>query len=138
LIGKKWGRKFATVVGIGIFLVCTSFQAGNSVGVGIAIGELTNTNNNIWIILFNSVGIALLFFRNFYKILEKVMLFLIGMMLLAFLITLFEVSPNLSKVITGFIIPRIPAGSMGLIIAFIASCYSIVGAFYTSYLVQER
>lgn len=138
VIGEKWGRKFAAVVGIGIFLVCTSFQTGNSVGVGIAIGELTNTNNNIWIIFFNCVGIALLFFWNFYKVLEKVMIFLIGMMLLAFLITLFEVSPNISKVISGFVIPKVPTGSMGLIIAFMASCFSIVGAFYTSYLVQER
>lgn len=138
LIGEKWGKKFATVVGVGIFLVCTSFQTGNSVGVGIAIGELTNTSNNIWIVLFNLVGIALLFFRNFYKVLEKVMIFLIAMMLLAFLITLFEVSPSLNKVITGFVIPKVPSGSMGLIIAFMASCFSIVGAFYTSYLVQER
>lgn len=138
IIGEKWGRKFAAVVGMGIFLVCTSFQTGNSVGVGIAIGELTNTNNNIWIILFNSIGIALLFFRNFYKVLEKVMIFLIGMMLLAFLITLFEVNPNISEVISGFVVPKIPVGSMGLIIAFMASCFSIVGAFYTSYLVQER
>ena len=138
VIGRKWGRKFATIVGTGIFLVCTSFQTGNSVGVGIAIGELTNTNNNIWIIFFNAIGIALLFFRNFYKILEKVMIFLIGMMLLAFLFTLFEVKPNMSNVVSGFLIPRIPTGSMGLIIAFMASCFSIVGAFYTSYLVQER
>lgn len=138
VIGEKWSRKFATLVGIGVFLVCTSFQTGNSVGVGIAIGELTNTNNNIWIIFFNCTGIVLLFFRNFYKVLEKVMLFLISMMLLAFLITLFEVSPSISKVVSGFVIPKIPTGSMGLIIAFIASCFSIVGAFYTSYLVQER
>lgn len=138
LIGEKWGRKFATVVGVGIFLVCTSFQTGNSVGVGIAIGELTNTSNNIWIILFNFVGIALLFFRNFYKVLERVMIFLIGMMLLAFLITLFEVRPSIHKVFTGFTTPIIPSGSIGLIIAFMASCFSIVGAFYTTYLVQER
>src|SRR5690554_6755610 len=138
LIGEKWGRKFATVVGIGVFLVCTSFQTGNSVGVGIAIGELTNTNNNIWIVFFNIVGIALLFFRDFYKVLERAMLILIGMMLLAFLITLFEVSPDINKVVTGFVVPKVPSGSTGIIIAFMASCFSIVGAFYTSYLVQAR
>lgn len=138
VIGERWGRKFAAVVGIGVFLVCTSFQTGNSVGIGIAIGELTNTSNNIWILFFNAVGIALLFFRDFYKVLEKAMLIMIGMMLLAFLITLFEVSPNIGKVISGFAIPRIPSSSMGLIIAFTASCFSIVGAFYTSYLVQEK
>lgn len=138
MIGERWGKGFSMLIGIAIFLVCTSFQAGNSVGVGIAIGELTGTSNVIWIIVFNCIGIGLLFFRKFYNVLEKVMMFLVGLMLLAFLITLFEVKPNVTGVAKGFIIPHIPEGSMGLIIAFMASCFSIVGAFYTSYLVQER
>ena len=53
MIGERWGKGFSIVIGLAIFLVCTSFQAGNSVGVGIAIGELTNTSNSIWIIIFN-------------------------------------------------------------------------------------
>ena len=138
MIGERWGKGFSMLIGIAIFLVCTSFQAGNSVGVGIAIGELTGTSNVNWIIVFNCIGIGLLFFRKFYNVLEKVMMFLVGLMLLAFLITLFEVKPPVSGVAKGFIIPQIPEGSMGLIIAFMASCFSIVGAFYTSYLVQER
>jgi Mn2+/Fe2+ NRAMP family transporter len=138
MIGRKWSKKFATVIGVGIFMVCTSFQTGNSVGVGIAIGELTGTSNSIWIFVFNCIGIALLFFKNFYKILEKLMIFLIGMMLIAFLITLIEVRPGIDKIITGFFVPKVPDGSVGLMIAFMASCFSIVGAFYTSYLVQER
>ena len=138
MIGKRWGKGFSILIGIAIFLVCTSFQAGNSVGVGIAIGELTNTSNVIWIIVFNCIGIALLFFRKFYNVLEKVMIFLVGLMLLAFLITLFEVRPDPIGVVKGLVLPQFPPESMGLIIAFMASCFSIVGAFYTSYLVQER
>ncbi|MDR2915924.1 MAG: Nramp family divalent metal transporter [Tannerella sp.] len=138
MIGKKWGKVFSMIIGIGIFMVCTSFQTGNSVGVGIAIGELTGTNNSLWILVFNCIGITLLFFRNFYKVLEKLMLVLIGMMLIAFLITLIEVRPGIDKIFTGFFVPKVPDGSVGLIIAFMASCFSIVGAFYTSYLVQAR
>lgn len=138
MIGERWGKGFSIIIGIAIFLVCTSFQAGNSVGVGIAIGELTNTSNSIWIILFNLIGISLLFFRKFYNVLEKVMMFLVGLMLLAFLITFFEVKPDPILVAEGMIIPKISKNSVGLIIAFMASCFSIVGAFYTSYLVQER
>ena len=66
------------------------------------------------------------------------MMFLVGLMLLAFLITLFEVKPNPVGVVKGLFMPSIPIGSVGLIIAFMASCFSIVGAFYTSYLIQER
>lgn len=138
MISDRWGKVVAKIVGVGIFLVCASFQTGNSVGVGIAIGELTNTSNVYWIILFNLIGILLLFFRDFYKVLEKLMIFLVGLMLLAFLITLIEVKPDIIGVSKGFLIPKVPTGSMGLIIAFMASCFSIVGAFYTSYLVQEQ
>lgn len=138
MIGERWGKGMAKVVGFGIFLVCASFQTGNSVGVGIAIGELTNTSNIYWIIIFNCIGILLLFFRNFYKVLEKVMISLVGLMLIAFFITLIEVKPNLRDVTHGLFIPHIAEKSMGLIVAFMASCFSIVGAFYTSYLVQER
>ncbi len=138
MVGERWGKGMAKVVGFGIFLVCASFQTGNSVGVGIAIGELTNTSNIYWIIIFNCIGILLLFFRNFYKVLEKVMISLVGLMLIAFFITLIEVKPNLRDVTHGLFIPHIAEKSMGLIVAFMASCFSIVGAFYTSYLVQER
>jgi len=48
------------------------------------------------------------------------------------------VSPDINKVVTGFVVPKVPSGSTGIIIAFMASCFSIVGAFYTSYLVQAR
>src|SRR5690606_8618993 len=93
LIGQKWGKWAAIVIGVGIFLVAASFQAGNSIGVGISIGEATGTSSKIWVIVFNIIGILLLFFRGFYKILEKLMLLLIFMMLLSFIITVFVVNP---------------------------------------------
>jgi len=52
-------------------------------------------------------------------------------------ITLALAGPYYSEVVTGFA-PSVPTGSLGLVIAFTASCFSIVGAFYQSYLVQER
>jgi manganese transport protein len=136
-IRQKWGNTVAAAVGIGVFLVCTSFQAGNSTGVGIAVAELTHTPVALWIIVFNLIGISLLFFRSFYKVLEKIMILLIGVKLFAFVTTLIMVKPD-PKAIAGGIVPSTPAGSLGLTIAFIASSVSIVGACYQAYLVQER
>lgn len=137
VIRQKWGNKVAASVGIGVFLVCTSFQAGNSTGVGIAVAELTNTPVVWWIIFFNVVGISLLFFRAFYKVLERIMILLIGVKLFAFVTTLIMVRPSAADIGKG-LIPSTPAGSAGLTIAFIASSVSIVGACYQAYLVQER
>ena len=136
-IRNKWGKSAGIIIGIGVFLVTTSFQAGNSIGVGIAIAEATGTKPWIWVLVFNILGMSLLFFRSFYKTLEKLMIALVALMLISFLTTLFLSKPSLSGIVSGFV-PSIPLGSTGLIIAFTASCFSIVGAFYQAYLVQEN
>jgi Mn2+/Fe2+ NRAMP family transporter len=137
LIRKKWGKGAAVAIGAGVFIVASSFQAGNAIGVGISVSEAYAYSSDVWVIAFTLLGIALLFFRTFYKVLEKLMIFLVGVMLFAFLLTLFLVKPDLHGILSG-LIPAVPAGSLGLVIAFMASCFSIVGAFYQSYLVQER
>jgi manganese transport protein len=137
LIRRKFGNKAAIGIGVGIFLVAASFQSGNSIGVGIAIAEASHTDPIIWIIIFNVLGILLLFFRSFYKLMEKLMIALIIIMLFAFITTLFMVNPDLGQTAQGFI-PSAQKESLGLTIAFTASCFSLVGAFYQSYLVQER
>src|SRR5690606_18947411 len=52
-------------------------------------------------------------------------------------VTLFLSKPPIIQV-AGGLVPQIPAGSFALIIAFMASCFSVVGASYQSYLMQER
>jgi manganese transport protein len=137
LIRQKWGSTVAVLSGVGVFLVCASFQAGNSIGIGISIAELFDSSPEPWIIAFNLFGIALLFFRSFYKVLERIMIGLIILMLAAFLVTFFLTKPSVSQ-IAGGLVPVVPAGSLGLVIAFMASCFSVVGACYQSYLMQER
>jgi manganese transport protein len=137
-VRQKFGKPASVAMGIGVFLVSTSFQAGNSIGVGIAVGELFKTSPVPWIILFNLLGVGLLFFKSFYTVLEKTMIILIIVMLFSFFTTLFYAKPDVIEIAKGFTAPVIPEGSQGLIIAFMASCFSIVGALYQSYLVQER
>jgi len=137
LIRNKWGKPAAVASGVGVFLVCASFQSGNSIGIGISIAELFKSSPEPWIIAFNLFGISLLFFRSFYKTLERIMIALIIIMLVAFLVTLFLSQPPIGQ-IAGGLVPVVPAGSLGLIIAFMASCFSIVGACYQAYLMQER
>ncbi|MER2171495.1 MAG: Nramp family divalent metal transporter [Psychrobacillus psychrodurans] len=136
-IKKKWGLLAGVLIGVGAFLVTASFQAGNAIGTGIAISTVTNMDPTIWIIIFTLISIGLLFAKQFYQILEKMMLVLVVIMLLAFLITIIVVQPSLVDIFKGFI-PVLPEGSMGLIIALFATSFSIVGAVYQSYLVKEK
>lgn len=137
VIRAKWGNAVAVTIGIGIFLVVASFQAGNAVGAGLAFSELFDTSITPWIVVFTLVSISLLWFKSFYKILEKLMLGLVLVMLFSFLGTLIIIQPPIGQVVRG-LIPSLPSGSLLLAIAMIASSFSIVGAFYQSYLVQEK
>lgn len=136
-IRNRWGKPVTYIIGVGSFLVAASFQAGNSVGAGLAFSEMFETSITPWIVFFTLVSISLLYFKSFYKILEKLMLFLVGIMLLSFLVTLIIIQPGLSGVISGFV-PSLPDGSLLLAIALVASSFSVVGAFYQSYLVKEK
>ncbi|GAA0317228.1 divalent metal cation transporter [Bacillus carboniphilus] len=137
LIKQKFGKWGAVVIGVGAFLVCASFQAGNSVGVGYAISTVFGLTPTVWIVLFTLVGAGLLFTKDFYNVLEKLMLGLVLIMLVAFFVTLFLAKPSIGSIASGFV-PSMPAGSLGLIIAMTATSFSIVGASYQSYLVQEK
>jgi len=133
----KWGNGVSVLAGLGIFFVCASFQAGNSIGAGLAFAESFDTGSAPWIIFFSLLAISLLFFKSFYKILEKVMMVMVGLMMVSFIVTLFVASPNIAEVLAG-LVPQVPPASLLLIIALVASSFSIAGAFYQSYLVQEK
>jgi len=137
IIKRKYGKVYSIVVGVGIFLVAVLFQSGNSIGGGLAFAELFHTAPEPWIMFFSAIAISFLFLRSFYKILEKVMIAMVAIMLLSFLFTLVIAAPDYIELIKGFV-PAIPQGSEMLSIALTATSFSIVGAFYQSYLVQER
>lgn len=136
-IRNRWGKAVSFIIGIGIFLVTASFQAGNAVGAGLAFSELLGTPITPWIVAFTLVSIALLYFKSFYTILEKLMLLLVSIMLISFLGTLIIIGPSFTGILSG-LVPKLPSGSILLAVALVASSFSIVGAFYQAYLVQEK
>lgn len=136
-IRGKWGKATSVFLGIGFFLTSASFQAGNSIGAGLAFSESFNTSPVPWIIIITLSAISLLFFKSFYKILEKVMILMVGLMLVSFLFTLLLSRPDFVAVVKGFV-PALPDGSLILVVALTASSFSVGGAFYQSYLVQAK
>jgi Mn2+/Fe2+ NRAMP family transporter len=125
------------LISIGAFLVTASFQAGNSLGSGLAVASITGWSVNFWIIAVTLVGIAFLFSKQFYNLLEKLMLGLVLLMLVSFAMTVVLTRPSIKDIAAGFV-PVLPDGSLPLIIGLTATSFSIVGACYQSYLVQEK
>lgn len=137
LFRNKWGKAVAIFTGVAIFFVTASFQAGNTIGAGIAFAESFQTDAAPWIVLISLLAIGLLFFKSFYRILEKVMMLMVALMLLSFIFTVILAKPNLFDLVQG-LVPSIPQDSILLVVAMVASTFSIAGAFYQAYLVQEK
>lgn len=137
VIREQYGRWAAILIGIFIFIITASFQTGNSVGAGVAFSELTGMALTPWILFFCAIAIGLLFFRSFYKILEKIMIAMVLLMLLSFFVTLILSRPDPAAVLSG-LIPSLPDGSALLSIALFASSFSLAAAFYQAYLVGEK
>ncbi|MGP1990467.1 Nramp family divalent metal transporter [Zobellia laminariae] len=137
LIREKYGNTICIVIGVGLFIVAASFQAGNSIGAGMVFGEMFNVSPVPWVITFSVIAIILLFFKSFFKILEKIMIGMVVLMLVSFVLTLIISKPNISVLVQQFNF-ILPTGSEFLALALVASSFSIAGAFYQSYLVQEK
>ncbi|MCB0684888.1 MAG: Nramp family divalent metal transporter [Saprospiraceae bacterium] len=136
-ISRLYGRPTAFLLGLGIFFIGSSFQAGNSIGAGVAFYEMFGISQAFWIIFISLLAIMLVYVRSFYKVLEMVMSGLVLMMLICFLITLILSKPDIGALVQGLTF-QIPEGSEFLVVALVASSFSIVGAFYQSYLVQAK
>lgn len=136
-IKSKYGKPLSLIIGIGLFIVAASFQAGNSIGAAMVFSELFSTSSMPWVFGISVASIGLLFFESFFKILEKIMIALVVFMLFSFLTTLFISQPNWSALVDQFNF-TLPVGSELLTVALVASSFSIAGAFYQSYLVQEK
>jgi len=137
-IADEYGRWFAALIGISSFVMASSFQFGNNLGVATALNSLTGISENIWPLLFTGLAVLLVFFaKGLYKILEKLMMLLVATMIIAFLLNLIFTKPDLAETAKGFV-PSIPKGSMGELAALVATTFVLHVALYQSYLAQDK
>ncbi|PHS08828.1 MAG: hypothetical protein COA78_12425 [Blastopirellula sp.] len=115
--------------------------------------------------LLNGLIIAVLFgLKHLYKPLEKVMMVMVGIMILVFVTNIFFAGPSIEEILMGLkpswpadddgqLLPIIPELSekivegklknyiydpIGLLVALMATTFSVAGAFYQGYLVKEK
>lgn len=138
-ISDKYGRWFAVLIGISAFLSSSSFQFGNNLGIGIGMFGVTGIEEKVWPIVFTSLAIILIFWaKNLYKILEKIMLFMVMIMILAFLFNLFLVKPDVVSTLEGFLPVSFPSGHFNEIIALVGTTFVLNASLFYSYLAQDK
>jgi len=144
LIADRAGRWLALIIGASLFFVATTFQFGNNLGVQSAVAELAPSGH--WavkysVVWFNLAAIVFIFsFRNLYRVVERFLMVLVGVMLVAFA---FNLIWALHYEIMIFTEPPKPKNSEGWgllvpVFGMVGTTFSVGGAFYQAYLVRQK
>lgn len=150
LLADRVGRWLAVLIGAGVFLISAAFQFANNLGVLSAVQEYESLLNHIpffrlayVIVALNILSIMFLFsFRNLYRMIERLMMVLVGVMLLCFTVNLFFARPDMGEFLRGFVPPvgkftETFTGDWSLL-GLIGTTFVITAAFFQSYLVRQK
>ncbi len=136
-VSARFGRVVGILVGLGAFVVVTSFQSGNSAGTGAASNVLIGGNVAVFATIFTALAVGFLWLPNFYRLLERVMISIILIMTAIFFVTAVVGQPDLGAIAVG-LVPTFPSESGALVVGLAATMFSVVGAFYQIQLVREK
>lgn len=171
-LARRMGRGVSVFVGLTIFLIAACFQFGNNMAIVAALDALfgmtpvspdANAESGsqssllpiVLLVGLNGLVVAVLFgLHRLYKPIERLMMVLVGIMLIAFAGNLLFEMPSLPDLFAGFL-PQLPESArdglfpyesegggivdpLGAMTGMFATTFSVAGAFYQSYLVREK
>jgi NRAMP (natural resistance-associated macrophage protein)-like metal ion transporter len=139
VISDNYGRWFAALIGVSAFLVCGAFQFGNNLGIATGMAGITGLQEWIFPLVFSPLAMVLLFrAKNLYKLLEKLMMAMVLIMIVAFLGNLTFVKPVPSEVLMGFLPTSLPDDLLRELGALVGTTFGLAACLYHSYLIQEK
>lgn len=146
MIRNRGKKRLATLVGLVVFFISAAFQSGNNMGIAAAFeallpdkGKSEGVNFFIpaFLIVFNAGAIIFLFaFRDLYQLVERMMMFLVAIMLLSFAVNLWTLAPDASEMAKGFI-PKLDVLDISTL-GLVGTTFVITAAFYQAYLVRQK
>ena len=104
---------------LAIVVGCAAYEAGNIVGGSLGLNILTGLDMKLWAVLISVIAWLLLLWRN-YRVIEKILISLVVIMGLGFFLSAMIVKPKMVDIAGGFV-PRIPEGSILLIMALLGT-----------------
>jgi manganese transport protein len=164
-IARRFGRGASILIGVTVFLIVALFQSSNNIAVLSALellipadegrGVMSGWGGVIALVLLNAVIIATLFgFKRLYHPIERLMMILVMIMLVAFVANLIAAGPPILEMLAG-LVPHLPVearrqlvpyrGDGGAVVdpwwpiqGLLGTTLSVAGAFYQAYLVREK
>ncbi|AMY52535.1 Divalent metal cation transporter MntH [Rhodococcus fascians] len=131
------GQKVGVAAGFGVFIITLCFSVGNAVGSGLGLSMVFGGSPLIWTIACTVFVALILLFRNVYRVVERVLLVIVGLLGAAFVISAVIAKPDWYTAVSG-VVPTAPPGSLLLIVALVGTNFSLNAAFFTSYGIHER
>ena len=127
---EGWVQRLPKIISLYFFvyLIIWSFIVAGALiaGTGLAAHALyPEISVELWGILHSLLALVLVIVGR-YSLLERLMKFFMGLMLLVVIICAVLVAPGISGILSGLLIPSIPAGSVLFIISVIGDRYQII------------
>ena len=138
VLARLYGRWLAVLVGVLAFTVVTAFQLSNYLACATALTALSGISENTWIAIVGTAGLFFLLLRQLYRAAEKVMSALVFAMVAAFAVNMFVSRPDWSAVAAGVIPGRWPGELTSLVVAMVATTFSVIAAFYQGALARQK
>jgi Mn2+/Fe2+ NRAMP family transporter len=121
-VSHPTGKLFMALLVIAAILVGNAaYEAGNITGAVLGFShKYQQSIVNPWILLIGIVAFLLLWSGK-YRIIERSLVLLVGIMGVVFLVSALSLKPNLLGILRGLFIPHLPEGSLIMVVSLIGT-----------------
>jgi Mn2+/Fe2+ NRAMP family transporter len=114
-----------------------AYETGNLLGGALGIEGAVGGDVRLWAVLIGLVAFVLLWSGS-YRVMERVMVIMVGIMSVAFLATAFLVFPAADSVLQGLFVPTIPDGALLVVVGLVGTTVVPYNLFLHAAAVSER
>ncbi len=114
-----------------------AFQTGNLIGASLGLNLLTGLPQEALALIVGGLAAALLL-TGTYQTIQTALVGLVGLMSVVFCTVAVLTAPDIGDLITGFLIPRVPPGSLLTVLALIGTTFISYNLFLHASTVLER
>jgi len=145
-LGEAVRRRFSRpVLRIGSILLIiaaivvgnAAFEMGNLLGAALGIEAAVAGQTRVWALIIAAVA-AVLLWSGSYRLLERVLMSMVGLMAVVFVVTAVVVFPPPGELLRGLVVPTLPDGAILFTVALIGTTVVPYNLFLHSSTVQER
>jgi manganese transport protein len=114
-----------------------AYETGNLLGGALGLEGAVGGDVRLWALLIGGLACAVLWTGS-YRVLERVMVVMVGLMSVAFLATAVRVLPDAGELLRGLFVPRLPEGALFVVVGLVGTTVVPYNLFLHAAAVRER